>query len=154
MTTISTCLRSKQASGRADSGSLNPRKYVGVADSNASSASGSSRISSSFQERIRVEVSGGWSVDAPVEHKSRLVAEFNAHGSGKHELGSPSQHDIGNSREIAGSECTAREGDFNVWIRWSDCDLEYGSDFIENECVVFCLLVYLWYNSVAESRDD
>ena len=83
-----------------------------------------------------------WSVDAPIEHEPRFVAEFHEYGSGKHEFRSASQYDSGNPREGEGIEAAAaaaaREGDFDVWTGRSNCDLEHGLDSIQNECVIPC----------------
>ena len=85
-----------------------------------------------------------WSVDAPIEHEPRFVAEFHEYGSGKHEFRSASQYDSGNPGEGKGIEAAtkaaaaAREGDFDVWTGRSNCDLEHGLDSIQNECVIPC----------------
>ena len=79
-----------------------------------------------------------WSVDAPIEHEPRFVAEFDEYGSGKHEFRSASQYDSGNPGESEGVESAAREGDFDVWTGRSNCDLEHGLDSIQNECVIPC----------------
>ena len=86
----------------------------------------------------RIRFDSEWSIDAPIEHESRFVAEFHEHGSGKHKFRSASQYDSGNPGEVARIESAESEEDFNVWTGRSNCDLEHGLDSNQNECVIPC----------------